>query len=123
MGVLPPKRCGKCLRCSECSDTGIMRSRKDQEELEMLQKNVTLVNGIIHVRYPFIRDPHCLPNNRAAVVRMAEKQERRLLKSGHLDYYNVEIQKARVSISVGGDGGDTGLQHSLPPLGQPVPHL
>ena len=94
MGVLPPKRCGKCLRCSECSDTGIMRSRKDQEELEMLQKNVTLVNGIIHVRYPFVRDPHCLPNNRAAVVRMAEKQEKRLLKSGHLDYYNEEIQRA-----------------------------
>ena len=36
LGVLPPKRCGKCLRCSDCSDQGLIHSRKDQEELDML---------------------------------------------------------------------------------------
>ena len=34
LGVLPPKRCGKCLRCSQSSDPGLIHSRKEQEELE-----------------------------------------------------------------------------------------
>ena len=93
LGVLPPKRCGKCLRCSQCSDPGLIHSRKEQEELEMLENSVKLENGQIHVTYPFSRDPYCLPNNRRAVVKMAEKQEARLIKSGQLEYYNKEFQK------------------------------
>ena len=93
LGVLPAKRCGKCLRCLQCSDLGLVHSRKDQEELEMIKNGVKLVNGQLHVKYPFKRDPHCLPNNRNAVVRMAEKQEARLVKSGHLAYYNKEFLK------------------------------
>jgi hypothetical protein len=49
LGVLPPKRCGKCLRCTECSDPSLIRSRKDQDELEMLQKGVKLLNGQLQV--------------------------------------------------------------------------
>ena len=91
LGVLPPKRCGKCLRCSQCSDPGLIHSRKEQEELEMLENCVKLENGQIHVTYPFSRDPHCLPNNRRSVVKMAEKQEARLIKSGQLENYNKEF--------------------------------
>ena len=93
LGVLPPKRCGRCLRCQECSDSGLLRSRRDQEELEMLEKSVELKDGSLHVKYPFVRDPYCLPNNRATVLRMAEGLERRLLKSGHLEKYNAEFRK------------------------------
>ena len=93
LGVLPPKRCGKCLRCKECSESGLLRSRKEQEELEMLKSGVTLKDGRIYVKYPFVRDPSCLPNNRAAVVRIAEKQEKRLIKSGFLEEYNKELKK------------------------------
>ena len=92
LGVLPPKRCGKCLRC-KCSDPSLIHSRKDQDELEMLQKSVKLENGKLHVTYPFIRDPHCLPYNRNAVVRIAEKQEKRLLRAGMHSHYNQEFQK------------------------------
>ena len=94
LGVLPPKRCGRCLRCNDCSDPGLVHSRKDQEELDMLEQGVQLVNGQIHVSYPFKRDPHCLPNNRAAVMKMAEKMEKRLIKTGFYETYNQEIQKA-----------------------------
>ena len=94
LGVLPPKKCGKCLRCTDCSDQGLIHSRREQEELDMLQQGVQLVNGQIHVSYPFRRDPNCLPNNRNAVVKMAEKMETRLLKSGFYETYNQEIQKA-----------------------------
>ena len=93
LGVLPPKKCGKCLRCLQCSDPGIIHSRKEQEELEMLENSVKLENGQLNVTYPFSRDPHCLPNNRHTVVKMAQNQESRLIKTGQLDYYNKEFQK------------------------------
>ena len=93
LGVLPPKRCGKCMRCVQCTDLALTYSRKDQDELDMLKKGIKLVNGQLQVTYPFIRDPHCLPNNRHVVIMMAEKQEKRLIKSGHLERYNLEFQK------------------------------
>ena len=48
---------------------------------------------MVSYKYPFVRDPHCLPNNRAVVIKMAEKQEKRLVSSGHLAKYNQEFQK------------------------------
>ena len=70
-----------------------MHSRKDQDDLDMIRKGVKLENGKLEVSYHFSRDPHCLPNNRRQVVMMAEKQERRLIKTGQLEDYNREIQK------------------------------
>ena len=93
MGVLPPKKCGKCLQCSNCSDPGLIHSRQAQEDLEALKKATKLVNGEIHVQYQFKKDPRSLPNNRNAAVRIAEKLEKRLVAAGHLDYYNQELKK------------------------------
>ena len=93
LGVLPPKKCNKCLSCSNCSDPALILSRKDQEELDELKKNTKLLDDGIHVRYVFKKDPKCLPNNRSTVVKIAARQEQRLLKTGHLEFYNQEIQK------------------------------
>jgi hypothetical protein len=93
LGVLPPKRCKRCIGCSNCSDPALIHSRRDQEELEELQKNTWLSDDGLHVNYVFKKDPMCLPNNRAVAVKIAAKQEDRLLKSGHVECYNGEIQK------------------------------
>ena len=93
MGVLPPKRCGRCVRCRQCLDPALIFSRKEQEELEMLEAAIKLEKGQINVSYPFKIDPHHLPNNRRCVVMMAEKMEARLLRSGKLSHYNKEFQK------------------------------
>ena len=93
LGVLPPKRCNKCMNCSQCTDPALIHSRKEQEELDELQKNTELCDDGIHVSYVFSKDPRCLPNNRATVVKIAAKQEERLLKSGHHEFYSKEIQK------------------------------
>ena len=93
LGVLPPKRCGRCLRCTQCTDPALVHSRKEQDELEMLEKGVKLINGEIQVSYPFIRDPNCLPNNRNAVVRITEKLEKRLLSTDMHSNYSLEFQK------------------------------
>ena len=93
LGVLSPKRCGRCLRCNECTDPALVHSRKDQDDLEMIRQGIKLVDKQLQVSYYFSRDPHCLPNNRAKVIKMAEKQEKRMLKSGLHDVYCKEIQK------------------------------
>ena len=93
LGVQSPRRCGRCLRCKECSDPALIHSRKDQEDLDMIKEGVKLENGKLQVSYYFSRDPNCLPNNRANVIKMAERQERRLLKTGQHENYSKEIQK------------------------------
>ena len=93
LGVVSPKRCGRCMRCKECTDPALVHSRKSQEELEMIKQGVRLENGKLQVSYYFSKDPHCLANNRTQVIKMAEKQERRLVKNGQLEAYNKEMQK------------------------------
>ena len=93
MGVLPPKRCCRCMQCPECKDAALIHSRKEQDELELLQKSIKLENKELLVSYPFIKSPECFPNNREAVLAMAKKQEVRLMKKGMLEKYNVELMK------------------------------
>ena len=93
LGVLPPKRCSRCLGCSNCSDSALIHSRRDQEELDLLKENTKLLDDGLHVNYVFKKNPKCLPNNRSTAVKIAEKQEARLIKSGHLDFYSSEVQK------------------------------
>ena len=93
LGVLPQKRCGRCLQCSTCSDLGLVHSRKEQEELDAIKQGVKLENGELHVQYQFCKDPRSLPNNRAVAVKIAEKLEKRLIAEGHLEFYNQEFKK------------------------------
>ena len=93
MGVLPPKRCGRCMQCSECKDSALIHSRKEQDELELLRNSIRIEDGQLKVSYPFIKNPDCLPNNRSVVVSMAQKLESRLEKKDLVGRYNDEFQK------------------------------
>ena len=59
----------------------------------MLRNSIKLENGKLLVSYPFLKNPECFPNNRSAVLSMAQKQEVRLQKKGLLERYNEEFQK------------------------------
>ena len=93
LGVLAPKRCGRCLKCPDCNDKALIHSRKEQDELEMLKKSIKLENGQLNVSYPFIKSPECFPNNRNAAIAMATKLESRLRNKGQLERYNTELMK------------------------------
>ena len=90
---MPPKRCCRCLTCPDCKDSALILSRREQDELELLQKSIKLENGQLLVSYPFIKSPECFPNNRNRAVSMAVKQEARLEKKGILVKYNEELYK------------------------------
>ena len=93
IGVLPPKRCCRCMICSECKDSALIHSRKEQDELDMLMKSIKLEDGQLIVSYPFLKNPESFPNNRSTVLSMAQKQEVRLQKKDLLDRYNAEFEK------------------------------
>ena len=93
LGVLPARRCNGCLSCKDCKDSTLVFSRKEQDELQMLETNVEIIDNKVHVSYPFIRSPNCLLDNRERAIQMATKMAARLEKKGQLDKYSAELQK------------------------------
>ena len=95
MGVVPPKRCGNCRNCKECSFRGRMLSLKDQYESQVIETKINYdqTSQQFRVSYPFIQDPSILPDNKGQVIKIAGREEKRLLKSGLLEAFNKEFEK------------------------------
>ena len=94
MGVQQQRRCGACTSCLKCSEPQLQLSRKEQDELRLIEKGMYLDAEAKQVRfhYPLVKDPAVLVDNRQRVIAMAEKQEERLKKAGQLEAYNKEIE-------------------------------
>ena len=95
LGVSNPKRCNRCLGCKQCSDPGQEMSRKDAQELKMIEQSMTLDTEKQQVtyHYPLIKDPaDCLTDNKQQAIMMAQSLERKLKKNGRLGLYNEQIQ-------------------------------
>ena len=95
LGVAPPRRCGNCLNCTECSFRGHRLSQEEQYEYHELESRVRFdpTSKCFHVSYPFTSDPSILPNNKSQVIKIAERQERKLIKNGLLDSFFQEFNK------------------------------
>ena len=96
LGVKLPARCDRCRHClqtGECSDAHAKHTMKEKAELELIKANTRLENGQIWCDYPYIKDPACLPNNRAAAVAVAEKVRQGLKKDNLLHAYNEQVQQ------------------------------
>ena len=96
LGVEAPRRCEGCRNCRECSWRSQSLSKKEAFELEYIEKCVDFKDGRFHIQFPFLVDPHELADNFHQVVKIAEVEERRLLKEGRLDEFNelfLKLQK------------------------------
>ena len=93
LGIAPPKRCGKCKSCKICSDEGLLISCQEEEELKMIDDGIEVNNGQTKCRYPFIKDPNILSDNREAMIKRAGSMEKSLEKKGLRKAYNDEFQK------------------------------
>ena len=95
LGVEPPRRCGNCRNCKDCSFRGQMLSQKEQYETQVIESKIRYdaASKQFVVSYPFTQDPIALPNNKAQVIKIAEREEKRLAKSGLLDAFNSEFDK------------------------------
>ena len=96
LGVLPPRKCSKCKQCAlkgDCSEAHYLLTLKEEAELKLISDNVEVRDGEVHVRYPFIKDPSCLPNNRGVAVKVADRLWSSLKRDGLLDAYHEEMRK------------------------------
>ena len=96
LGVLPPRKCPKCKQCAqkgECSEAHYLLTLKEEAELQLISENIKVVDGEVHVQYPFIKHPSCLPNNRGVAVKVASRLWTSLQKDGLLPSYHEEMRK------------------------------
>ena len=96
LGVSPPPKCDRCRKClqvGECSESHAQHTAKAQAELDLIRANTKLINGEVWCDYPFIKDPSCLPNNRASAIKVAEKVRAGLKKDNMLQVYNEQVQQ------------------------------
>ena len=72
-----------------------MLSQKEQYETQLIESKIhyDAASKQFVVSYPFTQDPLALPNNKAQVIKIAEREEKRLAKSGLLDALNSEFDK------------------------------
>ena len=81
LGVLPPSRRERCLKCLSsglCFERTQRFTFKEQAELELIKSKMRLDAGEIWVDYPFVKDPSCLSNNRHIAEKVAVKVEKDL---------------------------------------------
>ena len=82
------KICCNCNECTRCGDKNYRLSKRERRELQMIRENMVLdkKERRLHFRYPLIKDPSVLTDNRRQAVSMAEGLKRRLRKNGDLRY-------------------------------------
>jgi len=70
-------------------------SLKEQYESQVIESKISYDQTLNHfvVSYPFTHDPSILPNNKGQVIKIAEREEKRLSKSNLLDAFNKEFCK------------------------------
>ena len=98
LGIKPPKRCGRCKGCKFCTDEGILLSCQEEDDLKMIVDNVTVVDGKTTLKFPFIKDPNVLSDNRFSMIKRAQSLEQSLRRRGLLDAYRSEFKKFVISV-------------------------
>ncbi|CAB3989230.1 RNA-directed DNA polymerase from transposon BS [Paramuricea clavata] len=92
LGVECSPRCGSC-RCGRCPIDGKSFTLKEERELNLIEEGLTHEGDHWVVRYPWIRSPDDLPNNKEAALRMLGSTEKRLQKNKPLlETYKEQIQ-------------------------------
>ena len=94
LGVSQARRCGSCTTCVRCSNTAVALTRREPEELTMIEENVELDvekhEETFH--YPLIKDPKMLVDNCYPAEAIAERLESRLVKQEGIEAYNQDIK-------------------------------
>ena len=79
MGVRCYPECGGC-KCGKCPIGGKEFTIKEERELALIEAGLKHKENYWEAIYPWIKDPHMLPDNRLVVSKMMQSTETRLLK-------------------------------------------
>ena len=95
LGVEVFPECGSC-KCGRCQPGGRCMSLKDEREYKLIEDGLTYIKEERRfvARYPFIKYPRNLPNNRKAVFGMLKSPERRLMRNPiNAKIYQTQIEE------------------------------
>eukprot|EP00794_Sanderia_malayensis_P021204 gene21204-23286_t len=91
MGVQCYAKCGGC-KCGSCPTGGKDYTLKEERELSLIDKGLKYENEHWVAKYPWIKDPYSLPDNKQAVFGMLKSTERQLSKNkDHAEMYQQHI--------------------------------
>ena len=95
LGVEPPRRCKKCRGCPLSSFRGQKHTEKETLEYKMIEQGVkhNPETDLFEVDYPFIDDPAKLSNNFGQAIKIAESEEKKLLREGLTDEFNQKFDE------------------------------
>ena len=95
MGIEPPRRCNNCRKCEECLFRNSELSQIEQYQYQVMESKVRYDENqrCFHVQYPFLDDPHTLPYNVRQVIKIAEREEKKLVEEENLARFNSEFDK------------------------------
>lgn len=78
-GVSCHPRCGGC-KCGKCPLRAQPYTLQEERELDLIDKGLEFVDGRWIAKYPWVRDPRQLPDNKAVVEAKLKSLEERLSK-------------------------------------------
>ena len=94
LGIDFSPKCGNC-KCGNCATGSKNCTIKEEKELKLIEQNLEY-DANMHswtTEYPWIKDPHELPDNRRAAYRMLISTEKRLSKNPqHAEVYKLQIE-------------------------------
>ena len=79
---------------SPCTCEAAKISQEERAELKLIEESCKLQGNMWTMKYPWKRDPSCLPNNYPQVLKKLESTERRLLKKpDYADKYEKQVKE------------------------------
>ena len=91
LGIACNPKCGNC-QCGSCPLCSSEFSIKEQKELEIIEKGLTICDKVWTAKYPWIKSSTQLPNNFHVAEKMLFTTERRLMKDPiHAKTYQSQI--------------------------------
>ena len=91
VGVNCKPLCGNC-RCGYCSIGGKEFTLKEEREMNLIEQGLTRYEDHWVTRYPWIRSPSDLPDNKVAAMAMLKSTERRLARDAeHARLYKEQM--------------------------------
>ena len=92
MGVSCNPKCGGC-KCGKCPIGSKEYTIKEERELALIESGLKHKGDHWEATYPWIKDPHFLPDNKMIVFRMLQSLEKQLLKDPSLaEMYKEQIK-------------------------------
>ena len=79
LGTECKTKCGGC-RCGKCPTGSKNYTIKEERELAMIKNNLKFCENHCEATYPWIKDPHNLPNNEPYALKRLMQTEKQLQK-------------------------------------------